>query len=80
MKDRSSLAEVRNPILALPSVAAILELSPEARGVLSALLADLARDAGERAQKAWRTHKAPMAVYWKAVSVYAKHLARAVRA
>ena len=36
------------------------------------------RDAAQRAQKSWRTHKAPMALYWKAVSVYARHIARAI--
>lgn len=76
---RSTRADVRNPILALPALARLRGAPLETRDALSALLLDLGADAGERAQKAWRTHKAPMAVYWKAVSVYARHIARAIR-
>jgi hypothetical protein len=56
-----------------------MALSPTVRTVLADLLSDLKKDAAARAQKCWRTHKAPMAVYWKAVSVYAGHLARVLR-
>ena len=78
MSARSSLAEVRNPVLALPAAARLGQLSPEAREALRAFLLDLKADAAERAEKCWRTHKGPMALYWKCVSVYAGHLARAV--
>jgi len=47
---------------------------------LTALLGDLAQDAAAWADHAWRRHKAPMVAYWKAVAVYARHTARAVRA
>lgn len=40
---------------------------------------DIRRDAQERAEKCWKKHKAPMAAYWKAVSVYAGHTARLCR-
>lgn len=75
---RSSRVEIRNPLLALPSMRLLRQLPPDQRRAIEALLRDLSADAGERAQKSWRTHKAPMAAYWKAVSVYAKHAARAL--
>lgn len=75
---RSNLAAVRNPILALPAAAAIAGLPADSRAALRALLRDLAADARARAETSWRRHKAPMAVYWKAVAVYAGHLARAL--
>ena len=70
---------VRNPILALPGTARLLQLDPHTRGLLRAVLLDLAADARTRAEESWRRHKAPMAAYWKAVSVYAGHLARVLR-
>ena len=77
---RSARADVRNPVLRLVAAKAILRLSPEVREHLRLLLLELGADAAERAQACWRAHKAPMAVYWKAVSVYARHIARAVGA
>lgn len=76
---RSSRPEVRNPLLALPEIAELANIDPAARRALEALLRGIARDAAARAEKAWRSHKGPMAAYWKAVSVYAKHTARAVK-
>ncbi len=73
---RSDRAEVRNPLLTLPATREILALPRETRAPLVALLRELAADADRRAQHAWRTRKAPMAAYWKAVAVYAKHAAR----
>jgi hypothetical protein len=66
---RSSLDATRNPLLALPSARALPDLPPAARAALRALLMDLKRDSNNRAQKAWTTHKAPMAAYWKAAAV-----------
>ena len=54
-------------------------LPPEAREALSGALVDLRRDARKRAQLQWRRNKAPMAFYWRVVSVYAGHLARSLR-
>lgn len=77
--NRSSLAEVRNPVLALPAVAQLRALPPESRRALAAVLKDLGGDARHRAQKAWDSGKGPMAAYWRAVSVYARHIGQAVR-
>lgn len=76
---RSNRPEVRNPVLALPAATRIVELSPDARGLLADILDDLATDARDRAQTSWIKNKAPMALYWKAVSVYARHIGRAAR-
>lgn len=76
---RSSRRDVRNPVLALPAAERITRLPWKTRAVLAELLVDLADDARERAQECWRRHKAPMAAYWKAVSVYARHIARVLR-
>lgn len=70
---RSLRADVRNPLMAMPAAALIQELPDEARTALRCLLADIALDARARANECWRKHKAPMAAYWKAVSVYAGH-------
>lgn len=77
--DRSNAAAVRNPLLRLPAAQRLASLSPEARQVLADLLQELACDARDRAEESWRRHKAPMAAYWKAVSVYAGHLHRVLR-
>lgn len=79
LQNRSNRAEVRNPILALPSARRLADLSPAERNTLIALLLDIKADAAERASECWRKHKAPMAAYWKAVSVYSGHIARAIR-
>lgn len=77
--DRSKRPEVRNPVLTLPSMQRLQQLPPDQRELIAQLLADLAGDANDRAQRCWSRHKAPMAAYWKAVSVYAGHLKRAIR-
>ena len=76
---RASRASVRNPMLALPAVAGLRRLDPAVRAALRAVLADLADDARGRGDESWRRHKPPMAAYWKAVAVYAGHLARVLR-
>lgn len=73
---RSIRADVRNPLLSLPSARALQSLPPEAQAAIRALCKDISADARARAEKCWRTHKAPMAAYWKAVAVYANHTAR----
>lgn len=74
---RSANRLVRNPVLGVPGIAELRE-SP-ARDDVVRVLQSIRRDAAERAEKSWRTHKAPMALYWKAVSVYAGHIARAIK-
>lgn len=76
---RSNRADVRNPLLALPSSAEIARLPQEAKAALRKLLLELRADAHARAEKCWRTRKAPMAAYWRAVAVYAGHTARLCR-
>lgn len=77
MIDRSSRREVRNPILGLHSAKlALLELTPCERERVKTVMLAIRDDARDRAQLNWRRHKAPMALYWKAVSVYAGHIAR----
>ena len=76
---RASRASVRNAMLALPAVAGLRRLDPAVRAALRAVLADLADDARGRGDESWRRHKPPMAAYWKAVAVYAGHLARVLR-
>lgn len=78
MAERSNRAEVRNPVLVLPGFKLLLALPPEAREAVRQVCRDLAVDARQRADKCWRTHKAPMAAYWKCVAVYAGHIARAI--
>lgn len=39
----------------------------------------LREHAQANATTSWRRHKAPMALYWKVVAVYAGHLARSLR-
>jgi hypothetical protein len=70
--------EVRNPILCLPSFQALASLPDESQEAIRAVLYDLAIDANARAEKCWRKSKGPMAAYWKAVSVYAKHIRAAI--
>jgi hypothetical protein len=74
--DRSSLAEVRNPILALASSKKLLDLSPEAREAMRDLLKELAIVSRDKANKSWAAGKGPIASYWRAVSVYAGHIVK----
>jgi hypothetical protein len=75
---RSNRVEVRNPVLKLPAVADLRNLDQPTRASIAAALRAIQGDARDRADKCWRTHKAPMALYWKAVGVYAGHLARSI--
>ncbi len=76
---RSNRATVRNPILALPAYQKLARLPRPAREALADLLVELGLDANERAEQCWTKHKAPMAAYWKACGVYARHIAKALR-
>lgn len=78
MSARSTKAEVRNPVLSLPSVARLRTLSPEARLALQEILLDIQGDARLRAEKSWRSRKPPLAAYWAACGVYAGHIARSI--
>ncbi len=76
---RSSLAVVRNPVLALPAMQTLLSMPEPTRLALADVLSDLRTAAAANAEYSWRKSKGPMAVYWKAVSVYSFHLARALK-
>ena len=76
---RSNRPEVRNPVLALNAVRRLQELEDVPRAALGALLAELSIEARDKAEACWRRNKGPMAAYWKAVAVYAKQTARAIR-
>lgn len=76
---RSSRAEVRNPVLALPCAQRASAMPPAARDWLIDFLLDLRADARERAEKAWRSYKAPQATYWRVIAVWASHLVHALR-
>lgn len=78
MTPRSARPFVRNPLLGMPAIARLKALPARERELIGGLLRDLASDATERADRCWRRHKAPMAAYWKAVAVYARHTARAI--
>lgn len=76
---RSNKPEVRNPLLALPTAARAADMPAAARAWLLVFLQDVRRDAQQRATKSWQSHKAPQALYWKVVAVYAGHMARVLR-
>ncbi len=76
---RATQPSVRNPIAALPAAQMLRDLPAVDRAAMRGLLNALAKDCRERANKSWRTHKAPMAAYWKAMSVYARHCALVLR-
>lgn len=76
---RSKQAVVRNPMMALPAFKQLRALPEDQRYAIRMLFLDLAVDARIRADKSWKSHKAPMAAYWKAVSVYAGHTARILK-
>lgn len=76
---RSERREVRNPMLALPAVKALMDFPDDQRLAIAAVLKDVVSDARGRAQVSWRQNKGPMAAYWKAVGAYAEHLRRLVK-
>lgn len=76
---RRTPTEVHNPLLALPAVRELLAFPPEVRTALAQRMRELSRDAAGKAEESWKRKKGPMAAYWKAVSVYAKHTGRVLR-
>lgn len=73
-------AEIANPILRLASAKRIQDLPPEARDALRAVLMDLRIESAAKAQSEWKRNKGMTAAYWKAVSIYAGHIAKLCRA
>ncbi len=76
---RSNSLAVRNPITQLPAFAGIQALGPNEKAALMALLYELGAAARIRGEQQWRKNKPPMAAYWKAVGVNARHIARAIK-
>lgn len=74
-----TLQAIRNPVLQLPAMRLVADLPPGTRLALAAILLDIAALAHARAETSWRRRKSPMALYWRSVSTYCKHIARAVR-
>ena len=68
-----------NPILRLPAWERLDKLDDLQKVALEAVLRDLGREARVLAEQSWKRNKGPMAAYWKSVSVYANHTARALR-
>lgn len=64
-----------NPLLKTDAAKAMLELPEEDLARIEALMRDLRAQAGRNAEKAWAARKGPMAVYWRATSTYARHVA-----
>jgi len=62
--------------LASTALEDLQNLPDEAKAALRLVLLSLRKDAKSRAQKCRITHKAPMAAYFKALSVYCGHTAR----
>lgn len=73
--DRSNRQDVRNPLSALPEAQAFLDLPPEAQAALREALVAFSAACRTKADTAWRRHKPPMAAYWKAWAVNARHAA-----
>lgn len=76
---RSNTPTVRNPILALPCAQTFQRLPADAKAAALEFLKEFEGDARARAAKSWRTNKGPMAAYWKAGAVYARHIRVAIR-
>lgn len=68
-----------NPVLALPSMRQLQNLPKSVREPLRQILRELALEACTKAERSWKRRKGPMAAYWRSVSVYAGHIARALR-
>lgn len=64
-----------NPLLRLPAAKKLLDLPPELRGPLQAVLRELREQADVEAENSWARRKGPLACYWRAVATYARHMA-----
>jgi hypothetical protein len=55
------------------------QLPADSQFALKKALQELRADALHRSKHCWNRHKAPMALYWKVVGVYAGHIARILK-
>jgi hypothetical protein len=79
---RSARADVRNPVLRLPEAAALADwcrAHPEGADHLWRLVRAISAQAHAEADRSWRQRKPPLAAYWRAMGVYARHIAAALR-
>jgi hypothetical protein len=75
---RSTRPAVRNPLLALRSITLLAQAPEAARANLQFLARRIARECADRAKDAWIRRRRDDAVFWRATSVYAGHLSRAL--
>lgn len=71
-----------NPVTKLPAardLAALLQKQPELKDLVVYLLFQLGEQANALAEHSWQQRKAPMAAYWRACAVYARHIARSIK-
>ena len=69
-------------MLELPAakqLAAHLASHPQAQALMRELLRQISAAARVKAEQSWRSHKGPMAAYWKATAVYTRHISLAIR-
>ena len=76
---RSIRPDVRNPLLKFPSAADLQKLPPEARAAIRALCLEASKAWRAHSDECWKKNKPPIAAYWRAWSVNARHLARLCR-
>jgi hypothetical protein len=73
------MMRISNPLMELASAKRIASLPSDAKAALDDLLGELADHAERLAEHSWRKRKGPMAAYWRAVAVYARHTRRLCR-
>lgn len=67
----------KNPLLRDPEIVRRFQALPDdSREALKEFLSWLYGHSRREAERCWRTSKAPMAVYWKAVSAWSFHIMR----
>lgn len=54
-------------------------LPNDSKEALKQALSDLRDYSLVKAEYSWKKHKAPMALYWKCIGVYAGHLMRSIK-
>lgn len=73
---RSSRAQVRNPLLAVPGLAEeVATWSPETLACIERAARLCSAHWRVKGDECWKKHKPPMAAYWKAWAVNARHMA-----
>jgi hypothetical protein len=72
---RSSRADVRNPILALPAALELQALPRSQRLIIKRLLRELKAQCREQERRAYSQRKGPLTAYWMAAGTYAGHVA-----